>query len=103
IAAVILFGLSSLHPVLASWLVESMRWVLIAGAIVGLVVGIMLAFFPAKLTALEAGGGHWYSERELSKGVDTLHLKADNWVAENPRASGCIIIFCALLLIGIFG
>ena len=103
IAAVVMFGLGNLHPVLASWLVSSVRWILIAGALVGIVVGIMLAFFPAALFRLETGGGHWYSERELSKGVDTLHLKADNWVAENPRASGLIIIVCALLLIGIFG
>jgi hypothetical protein len=32
-----------------------------------------------------------------------MNLTLDNWVAQFPRASGCIITFFALGLIGAFG
>lgn len=102
-AVILIFGLDYFRPSFASWVVESARWVLIAGNLVGIVVGIMLAFFPDALMALEARGSRWYSERQLVKERETMNLTLDNWVAQFPRASGCIITFFALVLIGAFG
>jgi hypothetical protein len=102
-AVIFLFGLDYLRPPFASWVVESARWVLIVGNLAGVVVGIMLAFFPDALMALEARGAHWYSERAFVKDRDAMRLTLDNWVAQFPRASGCIITFFALVLIGAFG
>jgi len=102
-AVILVFGLDYFRPSFASWVVESARWVLIIGNLVGIAVGIMLAFFPDALMALEARGSRWYSERQLVKGRETMNLTLDNWVAQFPRASGCIITFFALVLIGAFG
>ena len=102
-AVIFLFGLDYFRPSFASWVVESARWVLIVGNAAGIVVGIMLAFFPDALMALEARGAHWYSERAFVKDRDAMNLTLDNWVARFPRASGCIITFFALVLIGAFG
>ncbi len=102
-AVIFVFGLDFLRPSFASWVVESTRWVLITGNLAGIVVGIMLGFFPDALIALEARGGHWYSERQLAKGADTMNLTLDKWVAAFPRASGWIITFFALVLVGAYG
>lgn len=102
-AVILVFGLDYFRPSFASWVVESARWVLIVGNLAGIAVGIMLAFFPAALMALEARGSRWFSERQLVKDRETMNLTLDNWVAQFPRASGCIITFFALVLIGAFG
>jgi hypothetical protein len=102
-AAVTLFGLDIFRPSFASWVVESARWILIVGNGVGIVVGVMLVFFPAALIALEARGARWYSERQVVKDRETMNLALDNWVERFPRAAGCIITFFALVLIGAFG
>jgi hypothetical protein len=102
-AAIALLGLDIFRPAVASWLVESARWILIVGNAAGIVVGIMLAFFPQALVALEARGGRWYSERALAKDREKMNLTLDNWVERYPRAAGCVIAFFALVLIGAFG
>jgi hypothetical protein len=102
-AVIPVFGLDYFRPSFASWVVESARWVLLIGNLVGIAVGIMLAFFPDALMALEAGGSRWYSERRYLKEREAMNLTLDNWVAQFPRASGCIITFFALVLIGAFG
>ena len=101
----VIFGLrlEFLRPAFAGWLIESTRWVLIAGNLAAIVVGMMLAFIPDTLTAIEARGSHWYSERKLARNRDAMHLTLDNWVTEFPRASGCVITFFALALVGAFG
>ena len=102
-AAKQLLNLTALHPSIASWIVESYRWILIVGNLIAVLVGIVLAFFPAALAALEAGGGRWFSERRLFKGADTQNLSLDKWVAAYPRRAGAIITVGALLMLGNFG
>ena len=102
-AIIFVFGLDFLRPDFAVWLIDSVRWMLIVGNLIGIVVGIMLAFFPAALIALEARGSHWYSERQMTKGSDRLNLKLDDLVTAYPRNAGWIIVVFALGLIGAFG
>ena len=94
------FGLDARPSSVASWLVESFRWVLIVGNLAAIVIGIMLAFFPDALAALEARGGRWYSDRQLVKGADAMNLSLDNWVAASPRAAGGIMTLAGLFLMG---
>lgn len=102
-AASQLLNLTALHPSIASWIVDSARLILIAGNLIAVLAGILLAFFPAALAALEAGGSSWFSERRLVKGVDTQNVSLDKWVAAHPRSAGAIITAGALLLLGNFG
>ena len=101
-AATKMFNLTALRPVVALWIVDSARWILIVGNLVAIVVGILLAFFPAALAALEARGSSWFSERRLLKGGDNQNLTLDSWVAAYPRRAGVIITAGALLMIGNF-
>ena len=97
-----LLNLTALHPLIAAWLVDAARWILIVGNAVAVVVGVLLAFFPAVLAALEARGSSWFSERRLLKGGDNQNLTLDSWVAAYPRRAGVIITAGALLMIGNF-
>ena len=102
-AVIWIYRLDFFKPAFASWVVDSARWVLLLGNLVAIVVGIMLAFFPERLNSLESAGSRWYSERNVAKGRERMNLTLDSWVAESPRASGCIIAFFALVLLGAFG
>jgi hypothetical protein len=97
------FGLGTRPSSVASWLIESVRWVLIVGNLTAVVIGIMLGFFPEALAVLEARGGRWYSDRRLVKGADVMNLSLDNWVAASPRVAGWIITVAGLVLVGDFG
>ena len=102
-AAILLLGLDVFRPSFATWVVDSIRWILIVGNAAGIVVGIMLAFFPGAMAALEARGSRWYSERQVARNRDEMNLTLDDWVARHPRVSGCLITGFALLLLGAFG
>lgn len=97
------FGLEFLSPDFAAWVVDGARWVLVAGNLAGIVVGLLLAFSPGAVVKLEARGSHWYSERQITKGVDNLNLGLDAWVAAHSRVAGVGIVVFALALIGAFG
>jgi hypothetical protein len=97
-AATHMLNLTALRPVVALLIVDSARWILIAGNLVVVAAGILLAFFPAALAALEAGGSAWFSERRALRGADTPNLSLDNWVSAHPRGAGVIITVAALLM-----
>lgn len=99
IAAVVSrFGMNLPHA-FVSWIVESVRWLLIIGCAFGFVIGVMLGFFPKALDILEARVNKWYSFRNISRGADTMHLTLDNWVAAFPRTAGWIIVLTALFVV----
>jgi hypothetical protein len=101
-AVIFALRLDFLRPDFASWAIESARWVLIAGNLAAIAVGFALAFAPASVEAVETRGSQWYSERQITKGSDALRLPLDTRVAQSPRASGLIIAFFGLALIGAF-
>jgi len=95
--------LATLRAPVAAWIVDSAKWLLIVGNLAAIAVGIMLGFFPAALTALEAKGGRWFSERRIIKGSDKMILTLDEWVAASPRITGVIFSVTTLILVGNFG
>jgi len=95
--------LNTLRDPVASWIVDSARWLLIVGNLAAVVVGILLGFFPAALTALESKGGRWFSERRMVRGSDAMNLTLDKWVAAFPRTAGMIFTVTTLILVSNFG
>jgi len=98
-AAIVALSGMALPSNFVAWLLETLRWSLVALTAFGLVIGVMLAFFPAALHRLEKHGNHWYSVRQLTQGVDTMHLALDRRVAAFPRASGLIVVLAALFVV----
>lgn len=87
----------------AAWLLESARWILIAGSLLAIAVGVMLIFFPKALHAIETRANQWHSTRSISRGGETIHTGFDEWVDCHPRAMGLIIASGALVVAVHFG
>jgi hypothetical protein len=91
----------------AVWLMESLRWFLIAGSLLGIAVGIMLCFYPNALGAIEKFANQWISSRHITRGGDDMRMTLDRVVEAYPRPSGWIIacgslgvvIYSAVLLL----
>lgn len=101
-SVITMFGLKAMNPALSVWIIDTVRWLLIIGNVAAVAVGILLGFFPETMNALEARGGRWFSQRQMSKGAAAPHLTLDHWVEAHPRAAGWVIIAFALFLIGAF-
>jgi hypothetical protein len=83
-----------------AWLLESTKWILVAGSLLAIAVGVMLAFFPAAMHALETHANRWVSTRQMARplgeGGDRMHLALDRCVAAYPRTAGWIIVALSL-------
>lgn len=102
-AIIYALSLEFLRRDFAGWLLDSIRWVLIAGNVAGIVVGLLLALSPNTLVKIEAAGSRWFSERQAAKGADDMRMKLDPLVAAYPRAAAGVILCIALLLVAAFG
>jgi hypothetical protein len=89
---------SNASPVVA-WIVESLKWILVAGGVMAVVVGAMLAFSPDSLRTLEARLNRWTSTRQLGRGADTMHLALDQWVETFPRIAGLMLAVGAAIVL----
>ncbi len=81
------------------WILESLRWCLIAFGALALAVGAMLGAFPDALGRLEATANRWVSVRKLADGVDVMHLPLDRMVRAFPRTAGAVILAGALFVV----
>jgi hypothetical protein len=86
-------------PVIVAWIVESLRWILLAGGALAFVIGVMLVFSNDALRALEARVSGWYSTRQFVKGADTMHLTLDEWVETFPRTAGWMLALGATIVL----
>jgi len=86
-----------------SWLLQSAKAILVAGSVLAIVVGVLLAFFPRAMRALETVANRWVSTRQatrqMSEGGDRMYLALDHCVAAHPRVSGWIIVALSLACI----
>ncbi len=99
VAAVVSALGRSATPAIAAWLVESLKWILVAGGALAVVIGVMLVFSTDDLRALEARLNRWFSPRQLAKGADTMHLTLDEWVETFPRTAGWMLALGAAVVL----
>jgi hypothetical protein len=85
--------------VLAISIVESLRWFMIVLSAIACGVGIMLAFFPGTLQAIEARSNQWYSMRKATAPLETHHFALDRWVETHPLLAGWGITIGALIVV----
>jgi hypothetical protein len=87
------------YSVIGPWLIESLKWLMIAGSVLALVIGIVLGFFPNALSVVEKRANQWYVPRQLGHGANKMHLLIDRWVQHSPKTAGWIIVIGALIVI----
>ena len=85
------------------WLVsgvmlETMKWVLVAGGALAFAVGLLMLFFPARLAAFEARMNHWYSSPRLLAAEEKMITPLEPRVEANPRGAGWLIGIASLLV-----
>lgn len=106
-AAAIVAAVTTAEPggtdFLAQWLIEALGWAMIAFSLFALAAGIMLAFFPAALSAVEQRANRWYSVRRATAGAEAMHLPLDRWVERFPRTAGLIVTAGALIVVASSG
>ena len=78
---------------------QTMKWFLIVGSVLALVVGVLILFFPGRLAALEARLNKWYSTRNvLPPTGESMRFPLDMMVEAAPRTSGWIIAVASLVV-----
>jgi hypothetical protein len=82
--------------------VESAKWFLIIGSGFGVVVGVMLLFYPKAELTLERYADRWVSSRQMARGGDDMHMILDRLVENHPKPAGWIIA-CTSAAAMIFG
>lgn len=100
LAAALRFDLPGAY---VAWLVDSLRWFLIAGSALALIVGILLIVSPRALDPFVSAADRWYSTRQAVTGADRMNLALDNWVRNHPRTAGWVIAIGALVVAVNFG
>jgi hypothetical protein len=79
-------------------ILETMKWVLVAGGAFAFAVGVLMLFFPLRLATFEQRMDRWYSSRRLLRAEETMLTPLEPRVAANPRAAGAIIAVASLLV-----
>ncbi|HEX9193300.1 MAG TPA: hypothetical protein VF871_05980 [Burkholderiales bacterium] len=97
----------SLSRPFIAWIVQSLRWFLVIGSLLGLVVGAMLCFYPDALGAFERFANQWISSRQFLRHGDDMNLTLDRLVEAHPKPFGWVItvasagvVVSALVLLG---
>jgi len=99
------FATKRFAPVVAV-VVESAKWVLIAGSALGVVVGAMLLLYPNAESMLERFANKWISSRRVTRSWDDMHMNLDALVEAHPKPAGWIItctsaaaVICAVIML----
>jgi hypothetical protein len=78
---------------------QTMKWFLVAGSALAVAVSILMLFFPARMTALEARLDKWYSTRQvLPPTGESMRYPLDMMVEAAPHAAGWVITISSLLV-----
>jgi hypothetical protein len=86
-------------PIAVELAAEILKWILVTGDILGIVVGATLILFPDVLAKVEARMNRWYSTRADGNDADLMHLTLDKWAEAHPRAAGWIVIVLAAFVV----
>jgi hypothetical protein len=96
---VVVLGVNLRRWFITGVVLQTVKWVLIVGSALAVVVAVLILFFPGRLTALEAGLNRWYSTRHvLPPAGETMRFPLDAMVESRPRAAGWIIAAASLLV-----
>lgn len=85
------------------WIVSSLRWFLVVGNLVAIVVGVLLIAAPARMKDIDAQSGTWYSVRRHTLGADTMHMGFDRWIEDHAKPVGWAIIAFGSFVVANYG
>lgn len=83
---------------LSGLVLRAMKWVLVAGSVLALVVGALMLFAPQRLVRFESRMNEAHSSAPLLAADEKMHTPLDAHVAAHPRAAGWVIAAASLLV-----
>ncbi|MBI3531549.1 MAG: hypothetical protein CK604_12335 [Curvibacter sp. PD_MW3] len=88
----------TVDPMLALIVADTVRWALVAGGLLGIVVIGLVLFSPDTMKGVGKPADQWYSTRTWLRGLDQMHMGIDTWVRGHPRAMGSLMVLGALVV-----
>lgn len=91
--------------VLLDFLLDALVILLLIGAVLALVGGLLLWLRPNRLRLIDAVANRWLSSRRATRVFDVPHNQVDRYVAHHARVSGWVMLagsgylFVAILMI----
>lgn len=77
-------------------LASYIKWLLIIGNGLCILVGLLMIFSPHRLSTIEAYTDMWYSLRKHTLPLDKMHYEVDNWIMAHPTVAGVTLIILSL-------
>jgi hypothetical protein len=80
-------------------LLQTMKWFLVAGSALAVLVAVLILFFPGRLATLEEHLNRWYSTRHILPSTgESMRYPLDMVVEGSPRAAGWIIAAASVVV-----
>lgn len=96
---------SSLHlpGLFVSWILNSVKWFLVLGSGLGIVVGLILGFSLSTISKMEALSGTWISTRTstTSMQANVMHPGLDRLIMSFPKTAGCIVTITSMVMVSL--
>jgi hypothetical protein len=82
-----------------SWILSSIRWFLMLGCVLSIVVGLLLGFSLPTLSKWEALSGTWISTRNsaFGKKAGAVHVGFDELVQSYPKTAGWVVVILSMV------
>lgn len=90
-----------MHPIIEAWLFQSALTFLVIGSMAGIVIGILLLFYPERFTLLSSFLNRWISTRKLDKSLESS-FTLDPWMYRHRNFTGGGILLGALFVLYYF-
>lgn len=90
-----------MHPIIETWLFQSALIFLVIGSMAGIVIGILLLFYPERFTSLSSFLNRWISTRKLDKSLESS-FTLDPWMYRHRKFTGGGILLGALFVLYYF-
>lgn len=91
----------NVRPILETWLLQSALTFLVIGSMAGIVIGILLLFYPERFTSLSTFLNRWISTRKLDKSLESS-FTLDPWMYRHRNFTGGGILLGALFVLYYF-
>jgi hypothetical protein len=91
----------SVHPIIETWLFQSVLAFLVIGSMAAVVVGILLLFYPERFTSLSSFLNRWISTRKLDKSLESS-FTLDPWMYRHRNLTGGGILLGAMFVLYYF-
>jgi len=79
------------RPVIVEILVDSLKWFLLLGSALAIIVGGMMLASDSTSATIQSRLNRWYSTRKFAKAGNEMYMTLDNLAESYPRTTGLVL------------